>query len=468
MTPVTDPLILKSLQGAPEAALQPADPEVAAALVRPDYSIPGVPRLSELLTGLARSFGSAVTLPGDVYTGRQPIMTPSGAPDPQLIDRTAQLAALTAPPSPASVTGRLAPAAIPTATELKDVGAAGYNAMRASGLEIRPEVVANTATGLMNDLTRRGFGADVAPEVHGILKKVASPPAGGVRAFTTADDLEAIRANLANAGATAKAQEAGRRAVGEFDRVLEGLTPKDVLAGPSAGPGLLRPGSQQPVSQQQLDELAKIQRDARANYAASFRANEITGELNKAVTGAAERGELQAGTAYSGLNLDNALRQQVKALLQNEDRIKGFSVEEVQALKDFAKGGALRNTARFASNLMGGGSGIGPILSGAAGAGVGSQMGGLWGMLLGGGVPAAGYGLKRLQNALAAQDIGGVAELIRSRSPLAQTMLEATPIVQPNPRDIAVLQTLMPGLLGIMQPTPPARPPQQGLLGPLI
>lgn len=471
MTPVTDPLILKSLEGASEA--QPAPPEVAAALSGPEYAIPGVPRLSHLLSGLVsglvQSVGSAATLPGDVYTGKQPIMTPGGAPDPQLMDRTFNLATMAAMPSPAALTGRLGQTAIPTATELKEAGSAGYNAMRNSGLEIRPNVVVDTANGLMNDLTRRGFGADVAPEVHNILNKVATPPTGGFRTFTTADDLEAIRANLGNSGATAKAQEAARRAVGEFDRVLEGLTPKDVVAGPSAGPGLLPAGARAPVTQQQLDDLANLQRDARANYAASFRANALTGELDKAATGAVERADLQAGAANSGLNFDNAMRQQVKALIQNKERVKGFSAEEIQALTDFAEGGSLRNTTRLTSNLLGGGQGLGGLAAGAAGAGVGSQVGGLWGMLLGAGVPAAGYSLKQLQNALARREIGGIEELVRSRSPLAQTMLGQTPIAQPNLRDVAVMQALMPGLLGAMQPqNQPVRQPQQGLLGPLI
>jgi hypothetical protein len=200
-------------------------------------------------------------------------------------------------------------------------------------------------------------------------------------------------------------------------------------------------------TQEQLDALAATQREARANYATSFRANDISGELDRANTGIRERAGIRTAATHSGQNLDNALRQRVASFLEKPDNVAGYSQAEIAALNDFVNPGlGARNAARYSSNLLGGGGGLGSGFVGSAATGLGSYMTGnpAFGMAIGLGAPALGYGLKQGQNALASRALNQVEEMIRMRSPLGEQMQAAMPHV-PDLRDIAALRLLLLG-----------------------
>lgn len=416
---------------------------------------------------------SAARTPGDVYTGKTPIMA-NGGYNPDLINRGIDFTTLfTLSPAPGAIPTRQAAVAAPTATELKAAGSAGYNAARSAGLEIDPQIAVDTAAKLSNDLTRAGFGAKVAPQTHGILDEIANPPSGPgvIRNLTTMDDLEAIRRNLANLGGSNTEREAARRAVGEFDGILERLTPADVVAGPTSGPALVPTGQRAAVTQDQLDAIAQIQRDARANYAAAMRTNKLSGELDRANTGIQERADIRAAAANSGQNLDNALRQQVRSFLDKNSNLRGYSQDEIDALNSFVNPGfGLRNATRYASNLLGGGGGLGQGFAGTAATALGSYLTGnpAAGVAIGIATPTAGYALKQAQNALASRELQGIENQIAMRSPLGAQMQAAAPIV-PDLRDVTALRLMLLGnqqvqplapLFGALSPPVPASVPQ--------
>jgi hypothetical protein len=101
------------------------------------------------------------------------------------------------------------------------------------------------------------------------------------------------------------------------------------------------------------------------------------------VTEAAARGELNAAAAGSGGNRENASRQALKALRNNKSAMRGFTVDENEALMRAIVGTPDQNALRLVGKLSPTG-----IVSGALSSGAGYQMGGPIGAVA---IPAAGY-----------------------------------------------------------------------------
>ncbi len=410
---------------------------------------------------ILRSAGSALTAPGDAYTGKLPPLV-NGQYNPEMINRATNLAALISPPSPASIVDRpMVPHGLtpPTAEELKAAGGAGYDAARQSGLEIAPNVAVDAATRITNDLASKGMGADVAPTTHKLLDNWVNPPSaaadaasGIVNRVVTPSDLQALRQNLSKiSGQNLTDQTAGRAAAREIDGILEALTPGDVVAGPSTPEGLAA--------------LADVQRNARQNYAAGMRANDITGDLSRANVGMLDQAEAQAQAANSGLNFGNILRQKIKEFLKNPDNIGGYTDAELQALRDVLKGSFTQNALRQVGNRLGAGGGV--MQSGLAGLGgaVGYNMGGPAGAAVGMAAPVAvGTSARMLGNKLAENSLLGIESMLRERSPMYADMLAQQLYNRPDMgRDAMLMKLLLPSLfnqapMSLAPPIPKATP----------
>lgn len=403
---------------------------------------PGAGVLGSLLSGL--------TAPGDVATGKLPVFNASGDINPEMNRRAADLAGLIALPSPGAMQSRLAPMQGPGAHDLEASGGRGYNAVRQSGFEFNPQVVLDTANRVTNQLTREGYGAHVAPELHDILSLPKNLPPG---AIANSDTLQAIRTNLANSGKDRQGRAASAIAVREFDKILEELTLQNARFQPGT-PG----ASPIPATQPDIDALAALQRESRQDWAGAQRVNRISGELDAGVTGLQERGDIRAAATHSGMNLDNALRQEVSSFLKNKNAVRGSGLapEEIKALTDFAEGNALRSGLRMASNAMGGGGGLGALATGVAGVKT-------LGNALGSALPVLGMFLKNAQNTLASRELEAIQRMIAQRTPLGQTYRDATAIIPGmSARDAAVFETVIPGLLGSTPRPEKLRPPGVG------
>lgn len=408
--------------------------------------------------GILGKLIGAVSAPGDVYTGKAPIMTP-GAPggyNPDLINRAADFAAFFSPANPAVRAGDLPipgearapmepqPVTPPSAQQLKAVAGAGYDAARNAGVDVAGDAVSQMARGLQSGLqSGHGVIAKTAPNTFAILDELASPPQGG---FATITGLEAARRGLSRiAGEGSTDGFAAGQAIRGIDNLLETLGPQNTVVGAAAP-----------------EAVAQTLKDARANYAAAQRSNDLTGTLDKATTGILERAENRAQATYSGRNLDNAIRQRIASLLEKPKEVGGFSEAEIQALNDVLQGGPVRNSARVVGNLLGGGGGWGQAATAGMGAAAGGAAGGAPGAVLGAAAPAAvGTLAKALQNALAKRALGSADAVVRQNSPLYREMLSNAPLMNPAmDRNEAVLRAL---LLGGAAPSP-----LFGSLGPII
>lgn len=206
----------------------------------------------------------------------------------------------------------------------------------------------------------------------------------------TLQEVETLRRITGDAAKTPdEGRVAGilRRKVDDF---IESAGPQDVVRGDPAQAGSLL-------------------REARGNSAAGKRADAVQQALQRATE--------NAETAYSGGNIDNAIRQQFKALSRDEKAMRGFSAEEREAIREVMAGNMTRNAARLIGKLM--------PSSGLGGAVVG---GGAIGALgpAGAAIPAVGYIAKAIADRGTKKAAEYADALVRSRSPLAKALMEAS------------------------------------------
>lgn len=334
---------------------------------------------------LAKSLYSAATLPGDVYSGATQV-NPS---NPEFIGRTLDLALAGSPMAPKSAAGLTAPkAGLPTAEELKSAASSGYDAARGLGVDIKPEAVAGTIQTLAQNLEKDGINAKLAPKTFGIINELAAPPAGSV---ATIANLETARRSLGHAAQdflNPTEKMAASRAIQHLDDYLGAIPQADVLAGDAA-------------------KASKILSEARANYAASKRSDQITGEL--------EIADRNAAAANSGQNIGNSVRQRFNSILKSDKKTSGFTDEELVQMERAVRGTVVGNATRIGGNLLGGGGGLGAAVTAGIGGAATAHMGGI-----GAAAPLLGYGLKKISNASVERQVRKLDEMTRARAPLSQ------------------------------------------------
>ena len=183
--------------------------------------------------------------------------------------------------------------------------------------------------------------------------------------------------------------------------------------------------------------------DARGNFAAMKRATDVSNALGRA--------ENQAGSTYSGHNLDNATRQQLRPILNQKEGVsktpafQDYTPDEIAALRGSVNGSFVRNAIRDVGKQLGGGGGLGNITAG-LGTGVTAHEAGadpLTSIGLGLGAMVGGRALGGLANRMTAAEAERMAALLRSRSPLANQMRANAP----NPMLSNIRRNLMRGTI---------------------
>lgn len=275
-------------------------------------------------------------------------------------------------PLPARAEPKVAPRGAPSTEALFEAADEGYAAARASKFQMAPEATANLKAGIQTELTDAGYRDFLTPKTFRAINefKVDGP--------SNVADVEAVRRALNIAAKDPAEKDAARRAIAAIDTKMGAEVP----------------------------ELAA----ARGNYAAGSRA--------EALEEATEKAQRQAGSANSGQNIDNATRQQFKAILNSPAKRRGYSANELAQMEVIVQGSKAGDAARFAGNLLGGGGGLGSVVT----AGAGGLAVGPAGVL----APIFGYGFKKLGNALTQGQVAKLDEMVRARSPLGQSVGSST------------------------------------------
>ena len=315
---------------------------------------------------------------------------------------------------------KTAQAAAPTVGQLKGKASEQYESPAVTGFEAKPTVINPLADAIEQDLFKGRANEISAPTTFKILSKLREAPPD--TAAFTGDNINSLRQAFGDItpvrDATGKVTNgadirAAKIAQSRIDAFLPKIEQADVLAGnPKA--------------------VADTLIEARGNYSAAESAATID---RKQV-----RAELRAAAANSGRNLSNTMRQRVADILLDPSQLRGYSQNEIALMNQIVKGGKVENAIRYAGNFLGGGGGLGAMLTTAEG----MHTLGPVGIAL----SLPGAALKSLSNVITMKNVEKLNEMIRADSPLGRQMAgplrDWGKIAQqasdtPNPRNIALL-----------------------------
>ena len=215
-------------------------------------------------------------------------------------------------------------------------------------------------------------------------------PLTGAKAGVKFDDIDALRKELGGIARDYFApteQLAARNAIRGLDDYLAKISPADVLSGDAK-------------------QVAALATETRANAAAEFR--------TRALDAVRQRAEDQAGSAASGMNVENAYRQQLRAFIRPNNKgispakTEGFNEQEINRMRVASRGTSFPNMLRLVGNVLGGGHGL------MAGAGLASSV--MTGDPRYAMAVAGGYGMRRASNALMRNRAEMLGRMTASRS----------------------------------------------------
>jgi hypothetical protein len=278
---------------------------------------------------------------------------------------------------------------IPTVDELHAAATQGYLNARGYGVEIKRQPVSRLADDMFSDLGNDGFRERNIPKTWAAIDELRRP----LGRNATIDDIDSVRKALNRAGANpleGAEREASRRAIAAIDNYMATLDPRHVAINPHyAG------------------DVSQEIENARGNWAAMKRAEDVNFRLNNA--------DLRAASTGSGGNIDNATRQNIRAILTNKRAQRGFSKDELAQMERVVRGTFTGNVARLLGKLAPTG-----IVSAGLGLEIGSHL--LHGPAGLGAVPIAGAIAKKIGDASTARQARVLDEMVRSRSPLARSL----------------------------------------------
>jgi hypothetical protein len=325
----------------------------------------------------------------------------------------AETALAASPMSPVSRLARTglkaARATTPTQEELATVTTGAGQGYRGGVMDVPlkdhvlPEIQANILDHLHTE-HYRDYGA---PFVFRAVKEL-EPVKGKI---PTVADIETVRQILSKAPFDQRAAAATAR--NKINEYLSEIQPTDTALG---------------------EDVGTILGNIRGNYAALKRSELITEGVEKAGRGAQSSG--------MGANLDNKLRQMVKAIRDNPKLNRGFNEAELKQMDKIIKGGRLTNLARLFSRF-------GPEhpLTGWGMAGIeGIKHGALLPLVTLGG----GHIAQKIAEGSTKKHIQALDEAVRQRSPLFQQQGQKRP-----PLSIANRADLSALLRGLLEAGPP-------------
>lgn len=293
----------------------------------------------------------------------------------------------------------LAPRAVaaPTADALDAAAKSAYNHPEVAALELHPSSTKFAASQIVDGLNKRGFRELTAPQTYSIIQELKSP-LGPTAKIADVQSVRTALGKVAGNFSNPVEQAAANKAIKGIDDYLANLKPFDVAAGDA-------------------QKAASILNEAKGNYAASKRVSRVDD--------AEYRAELNAASAHSGGNINNATRQALKSILISDKKRRGFSADELAQMEKIVKGTFTGNANRIlgkvlATTGMHGGLTIGGSIA-AAPATHGLSLA----------LPAIGYVGKKLANRSTAKAIAKLDQMTAMRSPLGQSLPLALPSTNP-------------------------------------
>lgn len=278
------------------------------------------------------------------------------------------------------IAGMIGKPAAPTIDDTRQAAQRAYQAADNAGVVFAPQGIQRLSTSIKNELANFGYHPQLQPRVAATLNEVERLAQGNV----TLKGLDQLRriANNARMSNDPSEQKIAGNLIRQIDDFIENAAGPDVLAGNST-----------------------------AGAAALNEARDLWRRVRKAETvqDASRSAELRAASTGSGANVDNATRQNMRRVLENEP---GFTSAEQELIETIVRGSPGQNALRLAGKFAPTGV-VSGVLSGGAGLGLAGPVG----LAL----PLAGAGAKAAADRMTQNNVGSLVELILSGAPPART-----------------------------------------------
>lgn len=307
-----------------------------------------------------------------------------------------------------------------TAEKTLETGSKQFNDAHDMNMVVKPDFATNAADDMRSTL--KSFDPETHKPVFAAadrLENLAKSAPGLPPTAVEMNEVESIRKQLVSLkqNMDPSIREAARRAIGSLQKSQMALTAADTLSGDAAA-------------------YRNLTSQAIENWAKGRQAQTVMGKIANA--------DLNAATAGSGANSDNATRQSIKQLARMVNNTNtpvwkklGMSDAVGAAIEKAAKGTVVGNTARY----IGKGAPTG-IVSAAGGLGIGGLAGGPAGAVA---LPAAGYIAKKIGDLSTKRAANAITSLILSESPLAAQVAAQLPpqlVLQFPPKTQQLLRSL--------------------------
>ncbi|MBZ9922274.1 hypothetical protein LB579_31860, partial [Mesorhizobium sp. BR1-1-7] len=277
-----------------------------------------------------------------------------------------------------AVASRATRASAPTIDDLRQAGQAAYQQADQAGVIFTPDAVNRLKMDVGKKLVDIGYDPALQPGAAAVVKRI-NDMAGQNVTLTGLDSLRKVASNGFIPG-----NKSNNKAVNDIVNAIDDL-----------------------VTSPQANEV--LTGDAQAASGALKTARAMWSRLSKSerVTDAVARAELRAASTGSGGNSDNAIRQNLRRILESP---RGFTEAEKAALQKAVTGSTGQNALRLAGKLSPSGNG----LMAALGIG-GSIVNPAIGMAL-----LGGLGAKTVADAMTKGNVGLLDTLIRNGGSMPQ------------------------------------------------
>ncbi len=217
---------------------------------------------------------------------------------------------------------RAAAKAIPSIDDLRKTSQAGYGAAEAAGVIVRPEGMRRVAIETVNDLAGDGYHPELQPRIGTILKEMER--LGNTN--TTYKGLDTLRKMVGQVAASPEPAERAMavRIIQRLDDYMGNLTPDDVITGNAS-------------------QAATGIRQGRENWARMRRAEMVDTAKIKA--------ERRAASTGTGGNLENAMRQNVRGILDSPKRSRGMTPAETAMAEKVVRGTGTQDALRLVGRM---------------------------------------------------------------------------------------------------------------------
>ncbi len=218
---------------------------------------------------------------------------------------------------------------IPTNPELRAASQKAYQAADDAGVIFTPQGMQRAQTAIQDDLAKAAFLPANQPKVAAVLGEIEKA-AGNNNTLSGLDQLRQMASNAYD-----PQNKASNKMLGKIINQLDDLVTK-----PATG-----------------EVIAK---DAAAGSKAITEARDLWSRQAKSelLDTALVKAERRAASTGSGGNVDNAIRQNVRGILDNPNKTRGWSKDELAAAEAVVRGSPVQNAARLVGKLSPVGNGL--------------------------------------------------------------------------------------------------------------